>query len=125
MPPFGDGFKADGDMLPVPVCHGGFAVNGIVALGIICPPVRTPAFFSGEGTFQHGTAQKRKGARQFADFLNARYGAGTVELDIKDSYYNMLEKIQPHFHLVENARKAIRAAGLPVEFITPSEYERV
>ena len=53
MPPFGDGFKADGDMLPVPVCHGGFAVNGIVALGIICPPVRTPAFFSGEGTFQH------------------------------------------------------------------------
>lgn len=58
-------------MLPVPVCHGGFAVNGIVALGIICPPVRTPAFFSGEGTFQHGTAQKRKGARQFADFLNA------------------------------------------------------
>lgn len=70
MPPFGDGFKADGDMLPVPVCHGGFAVNGIVALGIICPPVRTPAFFSGEGTFQHGTAQKRKGARQFADFLN-------------------------------------------------------
>lgn len=73
MPPFGDGFKADGDMLPVPVCHGGFAVNGIVALGIICPPVRTPAFFSGEGTFQHGTAQKRKGARQFADFLNARF----------------------------------------------------
>lgn len=62
MPPFGDGFKADGDMLPVPVCHGGFAVNGIVALGIICPPVRTPAFFSGEGTFQHGTAQKRKAA---------------------------------------------------------------
>ena len=29
MPPFGDGFKADGDMLPVPVCHGGFAVNGM------------------------------------------------------------------------------------------------
>ena len=51
-----------------------------------------------------------------ADYLNDRYGAGTVELDIKDSYYNMLEKIQPHFHLVENARKAIRAAGLePIE----------
>ena len=39
-----------------------------------------------------------------------------MQLDIKDSYYNMLEKIQPHFHLVENARKAIRAAGLdPIE----------
>ena len=48
--------------------------------------------------------------------LNDRYGAGTVELDIHDSYYNMLEKIQPHFHLVENARKAIRTAGLePIE----------
>ena len=48
--------------------------------------------------------------------LNERYGAGTVELDIHDSYYNMLEKIQPHFHLVENARKAIRTAGLePIE----------
>ena len=36
--------------------------------------------------------------------------------DIHDSYHNMLEKIQPHFHLVENARKAIRAAGLePIE----------
>ena len=55
-------------------------------------------------------------AAKFAARLNDRYGAGTVELDIKDSYYNMLEKIQPHFHLVENARKAIRAAGLePIE----------
>ena len=48
--------------------------------------------------------------------LNERYGEGTVGLDIHDSYHNMLEKIQPHFHLVENARKAIRAAGLePIE----------
>ena len=60
--------------------------------------------------------QKKRTMQLVADFLNARYGAGTVELDIKDSYYNMLEKIQPHFHLVENARKAIRAAGLePIE----------
>ncbi|WP_294806630.1 peptidase T [uncultured Gemmiger sp.] len=48
--------------------------------------------------------------------LNEKYGAGTVELDLHDSYYNMLEKIEPHFHLVENARTAIRAAGLePIE----------
>lgn len=59
----------------------------------------------------------RKGQMQhIADCLNNRYGAGTVEVEIHDSYYNMLEKIQPHFHLVENARKAIRAAGLePIE----------
>lgn len=46
--------------------------------------------------------------------LNERYGAGTVELDLKDSYYNMREKIEPHSHLIENARKAIVAAGLEV-----------
>ena len=61
-------------------------------------------------------AARKAQMQHIADCLNGRYGAGTVELDIKDSYYNMLEKIKPHFHLVENARKAIRAAGLePIE----------
>ena len=61
-------------------------------------------------------AARKAQMQHIADCLNDRYGAGTVELDIKDSYYNMLEKIQPHFHLVENARKAIKAAGLePIE----------
>ena len=61
-------------------------------------------------------AARKAQMQHIADCLNGRYGAGTVELDIKDSYYNMLEKIQPHFHLVENARKAIRATGLePIE----------
>ena len=61
-------------------------------------------------------AARKAQMQHIAACLNERYGAGTVELDIKDSYYNMLEKIQPHFHLVENARKAIRAAGLePIE----------
>ena len=48
--------------------------------------------------------------------LQCKYGAGTVEVEIKDSYRNMLEKIKPHFHLIETARKAVRMAGLePVE----------
>ena len=38
-----------------------------------------------------------------------------MEVEIKDSYRNMLEKIKPHFHLVETARKAIRMAGLEPE----------
>ena len=61
-------------------------------------------------------AARKAQMEHITDCLNDRYGAGTVELDIHDSYYNMLEKIQPHFHLVENARKAIRTAGLePIE----------
>ena len=54
--------------------------------------------------------------QDIADYLNGKYGAGTVEVEIKDSYRNMLEKIKPHFHLIETARKAVRMAGLePVE----------
>lgn len=61
-------------------------------------------------------AARKAQMQHIADCLNQRYGAGTVELDLQDSYYNMEEKIRPHFHLVENARKAIRAAGLePIE----------
>ncbi len=54
--------------------------------------------------------------RHIAGRLNAKYGPGTVTLEIKDSYHNMIEQIRPHFHLIENARKAIRDAGLePIE----------
>ncbi len=48
-----------------------------------------------------------------ADCLNEKYGKGTVKVTIKDQYRNMAEKIKPaHYHLVENALKAIRAAGV-------------
>ena len=61
-------------------------------------------------------AARKAQMEHIAACLNERYGEGTVELEIRDSYFNMLEKIQPHFHLVENARKAICAAGLePIE----------
>ena len=49
--------------------------------------------------------------------LNAEHGAGTVVLELKDSYYNMEEKVKPHFHLIENAEKAIRKAGLETHIV--------
>ena len=52
---------------------------------------------------------------QIAAWMNGRYGEGTVAVEIKDSYRNMIEKIRPHFHLVETARTAIRMAGLEPE----------
>ena len=42
-----------------------------------------------------------------AEFLNKKYGEGTVEVTIKDQYKNMIEKIRPHIHLVENAKKVM------------------
>lgn len=54
---------------------------------------------------------KRAMFEKIAEFLNTKYGRNTVELEMKDSYANMAEKILPHFHLIENAEKAIRMAG--------------
>ena len=58
---------------------------------------------------------KKDNLLDIAAYLNGKYGDGTVEVEIKDSYRNMLEKIKPHFHLIETARKAVRMAGLEPE----------
>ena len=47
-----------------------------------------------------------------ADFINAKYGAGTCELTIRDSYFNMKKCIEPCMHIVENAKRAMAAAGM-------------
>lgn len=47
-----------------------------------------------------------------AEKLNKTYGAGTVELTVKDQYYNMKEKIEPHMELIEYAKEAAKEAGL-------------
>jgi tripeptide aminopeptidase len=48
---------------------------------------------------------------QTAAKLNAKYGDGTVRIEIKDSYYNMAEQIKPHWHLIDTAYEAIRELG--------------
>lgn len=55
---------------------------------------------------------KKQLMQQAVDFLNAKYGKGTVVLDLKDSYFNMKGKILPHMHLVENAKLAMQRAGV-------------
>jgi tripeptide aminopeptidase len=49
---------------------------------------------------------------KIVDHLNLKYGARTVKLTMIDQYYNMKEKIEPEFHIIELARKAISEAGL-------------
>ncbi len=50
--------------------------------------------------------------KNIAERLNKAYGAGTVELTVKDQYYNMKEKIEPHMELIEYAKEAAKEAGL-------------
>ena len=50
--------------------------------------------------------------RKIADRMNEKYGAGTVELNVKDQYYNMKEMIEPHMELIEYAKEAAKAVGI-------------
>lgn len=47
-----------------------------------------------------------------AEAMQQKYGVESVRLELDDNYYNMGEVIEQNFHLVENAREAIRKAGL-------------
>ena len=50
--------------------------------------------------------------RKVADFVNSKYGEGTVTLTLKDQYYNMREQVEPHYHIIEKAVKAMEMAGI-------------
>lgn len=56
--------------------------------------------------------QKKKLITQVVDFINAKYGEGTATLELKDQYYNMREEVEPHYHIVEKAIKAMEMAGI-------------
>lgn len=55
--------------------------------------------------------QKKQLLAQCRDFLNAKYGEGTVEIDMEDSYYNMKELLEPHGHLIQNVRELVEEMG--------------
>lgn len=52
--------------------------------------------------------QKKERMQQITEFLNEKYGEKTVELVLKDSYYNMKEKIEPHMYLIDIAKEAMK-----------------
>ncbi len=55
---------------------------------------------------------KKSTLERIASYLNEKYGAGTVELELKDQYYNMKAQIEPHMHLIHRAKAAFRAVGI-------------
>lgn len=61
--------------------------------------------------------EKKKFMQTVADFMNQKYGEGMVELKIKDSYYNMKEKVEPHMHLIENAVAVYDSMGIPTNIV--------
>lgn len=47
-----------------------------------------------------------------AAYLNAKYGAGVVNLTLSDQYYNMREKVEPVYHVVDTAIRAMELVGV-------------
>lgn len=78
-----------------------------------------------EGTVENATFQyiirdhdrakfeaKKEQILQVAKFLNERYGEGCIVVEMKDQYYNMREKVEPYYHIIENAVRAMELAGV-------------
>lgn len=49
---------------------------------------------------------------KIVDYLNDKYGKGTIELELADQYYNMKQKIEQEIHIVETAKKAMEEADI-------------
>ncbi|MBE5840075.1 MAG: peptidase T [Butyrivibrio sp.] len=127
--------------------HPGDAKNKMINAALICyefhallPVFMNPMYTEGREGFFHLTevnggtetatasyiirdhdeklfAQKKELFVNAAEYLNKKYGEGVVEVTVKDQYRNMIEKIRPHMHLIENAKKAMTDLGVtPLEF---------
>ena len=56
--------------------------------------------------------QKKAFMQQCVDAINEKYGAGTATLDLKHQYYNMRKQVEPHYHIIEKAMKAMEMEGI-------------
>ena len=56
--------------------------------------------------------KKKKHMQDMAKKMNLKYGYQAVSLKIEDSYFNMLEKIQPHQFLIDNVLKVYEKLGI-------------
>ena len=57
--------------------------------------------------------EKRKETlKKCADFINGKYGEGVVSVEIRHQYYNMRKEVEPHFHIIEKAMKAMEMEGI-------------
>ena len=56
--------------------------------------------------------QKKAYMQKCVDFINEKYGAGTATVEIRHQYYNMRKEVEPHYHIVEKAMKAMEMEGI-------------
>jgi len=63
----------------------------------------------------HDTAKfeaKKAFMTQCVQFINTKYGNNLLTLELKDQYYNMRKQVEPHYHVIEKAVKAMEMASI-------------
>lgn len=57
--------------------------------------------------------EERKALMRSAEvYINKKYGAGTLALDLQDQYFNMKQKVEPVLHIVDTAKTAMEQVGV-------------
>ena len=62
--------------------------------------------------FEDGYENRKSKFKEIAKELNDKYGEGRVAVEIKDSYKNMKEKVEPVMYIVDMAKKAMENADV-------------
>lgn len=56
--------------------------------------------------------QKKEMLKKCVAFINEKYGKGTATAEIKHQYWNMRKEVEPHYHIIEKAVKAMEMEGI-------------
>jgi len=56
--------------------------------------------------------QRKEKIREVVATINEMYGQGVAELELKDQYYNMREKVEPMMYVVDIAKDAVKSVGV-------------
>lgn len=56
--------------------------------------------------------EKKNLLKSVAEFLSKKYASAAIETTIKDQYFNMREKVEPFYHIIELAGEAMKEAGV-------------
>ena len=56
--------------------------------------------------------QKKELMKECVAAINAKYGEGTALLEMKHQYYNMKKQVEPHYHIIEKAMRAMEMEGI-------------
>lgn len=56
--------------------------------------------------------KKKETLKRCVEFINSKYGNQVASVEIKHQYYNMRKEVEPHYHIIEKAVKAMEMEGV-------------